>query len=117
MTGDTGAGKTTLFDAVSYALFGQALGRGARGGYRAQRLCPALETSVELCFEHRSKEYTVAQPQYRRPKKRGEGDTLHPAAVALYPARGAGAGKRSRRRTRPSGRFWVWTANSSARSP
>ncbi len=90
VTGDTGAGKTTLFDAVSYALFGQLSG-GVRGvdTVRSDYADPALETYVELCFEHRGKEYTVwRSPQYRRPKKRGEGETLHPAAVAFTPPEG-----------------------------
>lgn len=90
VTGDTGAGKTTLFDAVSYALFGQLSG-GVRGvdTVRSDYADPALETSVELCFEHRGRQYTVRRsPQYRRPKKRGEGDTLHPAAVAFTPPEG-----------------------------
>lgn len=90
VTGDTGAGKTTLFDAVSYALFGQLSG-GVRGvdTVRSDYADPGLETYVELIFEHRDKQYTVRRsPQYRRPKKRGEGDTLHPAAVVFTPPEG-----------------------------
>ncbi|WP_418666433.1 AAA family ATPase [Allofournierella sp.] len=90
VTGDTGAGKTTLFDAVSYALFGQLSG-GVRGvdTVRSDYADPALETYVELRFEHRGKEYAVwRSPQYRRPKKRGEGETVHPAAVAFTPPEG-----------------------------
>lgn len=85
VTGDTGAGKTTLFDAISYALFGQLSG-GVRGleTVRSDFAGPELETFVQLKFEHREKTYTIwRSPQYSRPKKRGSGMTQHPAAVAL----------------------------------
>ena len=89
ITGDTGAGKTTLFDAVSYALFGQLSG-GVRSldTVRSDYAEPDRETFVELTFEHRGKEYTVRRtPQYQRPKKRGEGQVVQPA-TALFLAPG-----------------------------
>ena len=92
ITGDTGAGKTTLFDAVSYALFGQLSG-GVRSldTVRSDYAEPDRETFVELAFEHRGKEYTVRRtPQYQRPKKRGEGQVTQPAtALFLAPGRPA----------------------------
>ena len=92
ITGDTGAGKTTLFDAVSYALFGQLSG-GVRSldTVRSDYTEPDRETFVELTFEHRGKEYTVRRtPQYQRPKKRGEGQVTQPAtALFLAPGRPA----------------------------
>ena len=90
ITGDTGAGKTTLFDAISYALFGQLSG-GVRGldTVRSDYAAPDRETFVELTFRHRGKEYTVRRtPQYQRPKKRGEGQVVQPAtALFLAPGR------------------------------
>ena len=89
VTGDTGAGKTTLFDAISYALFGQLSG-GVRSldTVRSDYAEPDRETFVELTFLHRGKEYTVRRtPQYQRPKKRGEGQVTQ-AATALFLAPG-----------------------------
>lgn len=89
VTGDTGAGKTTLFDAISYALFGQLSG-GVRSldTVRSDYAGPDRETFVELTFLHRGKEYTVRRtPQYQRPKKRGEGQVTQ-AATALFLAPG-----------------------------
>lgn len=83
--GDTGAGKTTIFDAISFALYGQPSGtdsavRTLRSDF-AQAGTPAY---VELEFEHRDKLYTVRRsPEYERPKKRGEGMTKAVATAEL----------------------------------
>lgn len=88
VTGDTGAGKTTLFDALSFALYGQLSG-GVRGvdTVRSDYAGPETETYVELTFEHRDEVYTIRRsPQYKRPYKRGgkEGQmTTHPATASL----------------------------------
>lgn len=74
ITGDTGAGKTTIFDAVSFALYGEASGEwrscdNFRSGY-AQR---ETETFVELTFLQRGKRYRLTRnPEYFRPSKRGQ---------------------------------------------
>lgn len=84
--GDTGAGKTTIFDAICYALFGEASGRlrdvsMLRSKY-ADDLTP---TEVELLFIHNDKEYRIVRnPEYYRPSKRGEGLTKQPQDACLY---------------------------------
>ena len=86
VAGDTGAGKTTLFDAVCYALFGKLSGR-VRGveTVRSDYAAPGDETYVELVFEHRNKEYRIRRtPEYQRPKTRGEGMTQHAATAEFY---------------------------------
>ena len=60
ITGDTGAGKTTIFDAITYALYNQTSG-GERNGnmMRSQYAQPETETYVELEFLYRGQTYRV----------------------------------------------------------
>ncbi|MDR1439229.1 MAG: AAA family ATPase, partial [Clostridiales bacterium] len=85
VAGDTGAGKTTIFDAISYALFGETSGRERSGAMlRSDFAEAAARTFVRLTFEYRGKRYTVERnPQYERGKARGSGTTQESAAAEL----------------------------------
>nr|MCR5747222.1 SMC family ATPase [Lachnospiraceae bacterium] len=86
ISGDTGAGKTTIFDAVCFALYGNT-----SGTYREARMMRSAyakdttDTFVDLYFTHQGREYHVwRRPEYMRSKQRGTGMTkVNPAAV-LY---------------------------------
>ena len=85
VTGDTGAGKTTLFDAITYALYDHSSG-GVREGTMLRCKYADLKTPtfVELEFEVNGQRYTVRRnPEYQRPKNRGEGMTTEKADATL----------------------------------
>jgi exonuclease SbcC len=85
ITGDTGAGKTTIFDAIAFALFGEASGsiRTAET-LRSDFASPETETCVQLTFIHKNKTYLIKRnPGYERPKKRGDGFTQENADATL----------------------------------
>lgn len=73
ITGDTGAGKTTIFDAITYALYDRASGDIREPGMlRSKYAEPGVPTEVVLTFSYRDKTYTVKRnPEYERPAKRG----------------------------------------------
>lgn len=86
ITGDTGAGKTTIFDAITYALYGEASGNTRDVNmFRSKYAEPSTPTEVELTFAYAQKIYTVKRnPEYDRPKARGEGYTTEKANAELH---------------------------------
>ena len=88
ITGDTGAGKTTIFDAITYALYGNPSGNNRDASmFRSKYADDATPTEVELVFRYYGKDYTVKRiPEYERANKRGEGTTKQVAkAEFIYP--------------------------------
>ncbi len=88
ITGDTGAGKTTIFDAITYALYGEPSGKNREVSmFRSKYADESTPTEVELVFSYRDKEYTVKRnPEYEREAKRGGGTTKQSAnAEIIYP--------------------------------
>lgn len=86
ITGDTGAGKTTIFDAICFALFGEASGPNREANmFRSKYADPETATEVELTFSHNGKEYRVKRnPEYYRPAKNREGLKKQTANAELY---------------------------------
>ena len=88
ITGDTGAGKTTIFDAITFALFGEASGEFREPGMLRSKYAKAdAPTYVELTFVYGGKQYHIRRnPEYERAKVRGSGTTKQTAEAALtYP--------------------------------
>ena len=85
ITGDTGAGKTTIFDAITYALFGEASGDSREPSMLRSKYASAdAPTYVELTFHHKDSTYTVKRiPGYTRAKSRGTGLTAQVATAEL----------------------------------
>lgn len=85
VTGDTGAGKTTIFDAITYALYGEASGKYRKSEmFRSKYADGSTDTFVELEFSLKGKNYAVKRiPRYERPKVRGDGTTLQNESAEL----------------------------------
>ena len=84
ITGDTGAGKTTIFDAIIYALYGEASGNIRTTDMLRSKYANAdTATFVELTFVFKDKTYILRRnPEYLRPSKRGEGRFTKESAKA-----------------------------------
>lgn len=85
ITGDTGAGKTTIFDAICFALFGEVSGSNRTlDSLRSDFAISDIKTFVELEFLHKNKIYKIERyPKYLKQKKNGKGTTSSVAEASL----------------------------------
>ena len=86
ISGKTGAGKTTIFDGISFAIYGKASGEDRNGSdLRSQFAADDLLTEVSLQFSLRNKTYYIwRSPQQDKKKARGDGFTTVGAKAELY---------------------------------
>jgi exonuclease SbcC len=86
ITGDTGAGKTTIFDAITFALYGETSGDHRKADMlRSKYAEQSAETYVELEFQYHDQVYFIKRnPTYIRAKQRGEGTTKENANAELH---------------------------------
>ncbi len=85
ITGDTGAGKTTIFDGMTYALYNKMAGDRDAKSIRSDFADAATETFVEFTFTHRGHEYRVKRwPEQEYVKQRGKGTTSKGMNAELY---------------------------------
>ncbi len=86
ISGDTGSGKTTLFDAICFACYGKASSdRRDTKSLRSEYAKDGTESFVDFYFSHQGKNYHVYRtPQYERRKRRGEGIVSEKESAALY---------------------------------
>ncbi|MFD5333809.1 AAA family ATPase [Cellulosimicrobium cellulans] len=86
LDGPTGAGKSTVIDAIVFALYGKVASEAASDDrLRSAFAAPEVESFVDLVLEVPSGVYRVRRtPEYRRPKKRGTGTTTQQASVRLW---------------------------------
>lgn len=86
ITGDTGAGKTTIFDAITFALYGEASGNARKANMmRSDFAEDSAVTRVTYTFSYGARQYKVVRsPQYERRKLRGEGTIRQNGEAALF---------------------------------
>ncbi|MCM1500654.1 MAG: SMC family ATPase, partial [Clostridium sp.] len=86
ISGDTGSGKTTIFDAICFALYGTTSGtyRDTKN-LRSEYAADSAPSYVDFYFSHQGRKYHVwRQPSYERQKQRGSGVVLEKEKAVLY---------------------------------
>ena len=86
ISGDTGAGKTTIFDAICFALYGTTSGtyRDTKN-LRSEYARDSVQSYVDFYFSHQGREFHIwRQPPYERKKQRGSGVILEKEKAILY---------------------------------
>ena len=86
ISGDTGAGKTTIFDAICFALYGETSGTYRdKKNLRSEYAKDSDPSYVDFYFSHQGREYHVyRQPPYERQKRHGEGVIVEKEKVIFY---------------------------------
>lgn len=95
ISGKTGSGKTTIFDGMSYALFGESSGN-IRSSKEVRSIFASDSAVTQVCFtfSHGGYFYEISRrPEQCLLKKRGKGETIHPAKVSLIVKDSAGKEK------------------------
>ena len=84
LTGPTGAGKTSILDAICFALYGVVPGERGVKALRSHHAAPGVRPQVVLEATIGSRRFRIRRsPEWRRPKKRGEGETKENASASL----------------------------------
>jgi len=86
ISGDTGAGKTTIFDAICFALYGETSGKFRdTKNLRSEYAKESTETYVDFYFTHQGRDYHIwRRPEYERKKQRGTGVTTVKENAVFY---------------------------------
>ena len=90
ITGDTGAGKTTIFDAITYALYGKLSGTNRSAEMlRSKYADSTARTMVRLEFSYKGRKHIIERmPKQERPKARGTGTTTEGPSATYWPPEG-----------------------------
>ncbi|ROR73756.1 AAA family ATPase [Bogoriella caseilytica] len=104
LEGPTGAGKSTIIDAIVFALYGQPAGDGAPERLHSHHAAPGVAPEVELVFScHEGTFRVFRSPKHERPKSRGTGTTMQNARAKLWRLPSPEAARATAARSGPAG--------------